>query len=349
MRVVIVGAGIIGAAIAHHLARRGHQVTVIDSGLPGQGASGRSFGWLNASYFLDTAHFRLRIAGLAAWQRLGLPMVRWPGCLWWDTTDRSFYDMHQALLELNYVVRDMAGDEIAAAEPGLAAPPDRALKFQAEGVADLPAAGRALLAEAQVIAGLEVTGLTDEGGRITGVDTAQGRLAADAVVLAAGVATPGLLAPLGVALPMLDRPGVLMRTPPVPPLLCHILAAPGQELLQDTEGRIVAPTSAGHQGDTAAQIQAVPQTLAAETRDRVAALLGRDDLTWAEVVQAARPVPGDGRPVVGRAGPEGLFVAVMHSGATLAAIVGDLVATEVEGGEAPLLAPFRPARFQATA
>ena len=41
--VVIVGAGIVGAAIAHRLARAGAAVTMIDRAGPGAGATGRSF------------------------------------------------------------------------------------------------------------------------------------------------------------------------------------------------------------------------------------------------------------------------------------------------------------------
>ncbi|GAB1363672.1 hypothetical protein MASR1M32_29080 [Rhodobacter sp.] len=59
---------------------------------------------------------------------------------------------------------------------------------------------------------------------------------------------------------------------------------------------------------------------------------------------AFRPVPGDGLPVIGAARP-GLWLAVMHSGATLAAITGEVVAEEIDGGESALLAEFRPGRF----
>ena len=49
MRIAIVGAGIVGACIAHRLATEGlHDVTLVEAGQrPGGGASGRSFGWIN--------------------------------------------------------------------------------------------------------------------------------------------------------------------------------------------------------------------------------------------------------------------------------------------------------------
>ena len=83
MQIVVIGAGVIGAAIAFQLARRGHAVTLLDSHGIAAGASGRSFGWINASYFLTEAHYRLRLEGIAAHRRLcetlpGNP-TGWPG------------------------------------------------------------------------------------------------------------------------------------------------------------------------------------------------------------------------------------------------------------------------------
>lgn len=46
MRVVIIGGGVIGAASAYELARRDHEVTVIDAGRTGQGASFGTAGWI---------------------------------------------------------------------------------------------------------------------------------------------------------------------------------------------------------------------------------------------------------------------------------------------------------------
>ena len=53
-------------------------------------------------------------------------------------------------------------------------------------------------------------------------------------------------------------------------------------------------------------------------------------------------------PVVGPVpGVENAYVAVTHSGVTLAPILGELTAAELVGGAAPaeLLAPFRPTRL----
>ena len=70
--VVVVGAGITGASIAHHLARRGVSVVVIEQSLQsGAGATGRSGGMVRA-YDPDTAIGELALPSLAAY--------RDPGC-----------------------------------------------------------------------------------------------------------------------------------------------------------------------------------------------------------------------------------------------------------------------------
>jgi glycine/D-amino acid oxidase-like deaminating enzyme len=60
-----------------------------------------------------------------------------------------------------------------------------------------------------------------------------------------------------------------------------------------------------------------------------------------------RPMPQDERPIVGPVpGMAGLYVAVTHSGVTLAPLVGQLVAQEVTTGQpSPLLAEYRLERF----
>ncbi|MGB0492417.1 MAG: FAD-binding oxidoreductase, partial [Paracoccaceae bacterium] len=60
-----------------------------------------------------------------------------------------------------------------------------------------------------------------------------------------------------------------------------------------------------------------------------------------------RPVPIDGFPVVGDIqGYKGVFIAVMHSGVTLAPLVGELLALEMlQVTKSPLLKSFRPSRF----
>ncbi len=350
MQIIVIGAGVIGASIAFQLGRRGHSVTILEGQGIAAGASGRSFGWINASFHLSPAHYRLRLEGIAAHRRLDglLPdsPIRWPGCLWFEEEGSAQLAFADGLRALGYPVETWDCDRIRRDLPQLGLMPESALFLPGEGAVDPGVLAARLIAAsgARLWRGVAALRLTEGGGRVTGVEMAQGALAADAVVVAAGTGAPALTGPLGIALPMLSRPGLILKTPPLPPLLPLVLWGPGGELRQDEAGRLVMPTAPNHQGDTAETIAGLAGAHADAAMTRLRRLLPAVRTDWDEVALAFRPVPGDGLPVIGAARP-GLWLAVMHSGATLAAITGELVAEEIDGGESALLAEFRPGRF----
>ncbi|MDA4630152.1 FAD-dependent oxidoreductase, partial [Escherichia coli] len=67
--VIVVGAGIIGASIAWHLARQGAAVTVVAEQSGGV-ATPASFAWINASWGNPEFYFRFRRYAMEGWQRL---------------------------------------------------------------------------------------------------------------------------------------------------------------------------------------------------------------------------------------------------------------------------------------
>ncbi|MEM8863160.1 MAG: FAD-dependent oxidoreductase, partial [Chloroflexota bacterium] len=70
-KVIIVGAGIIGASIAYHLAQAGADVTIIEKGKLGQGTTADSFAWINASRGKRPRHYyELNLQGIKEWHRL---------------------------------------------------------------------------------------------------------------------------------------------------------------------------------------------------------------------------------------------------------------------------------------
>lgn len=224
MKILIIGAGVIGASIAFQLARRGHQVTVLDSTGIAAGASGRSFGWINASYALSPAHFRLRLAGMAAHRRLdeALPSspTRWPGCLWFEEQGEAQRHFAEGLQSQGYKVEHWDQPRIRKTLPHVGETPETALYLPSEGAVDPADLARRLLQDtgAQLWRGVAARDLVEEQGKVIGVQTDQGRVHADHVILAAGTGAPDLLAPLGIKLPMLSRPGLILKTPPLPPL-----------------------------------------------------------------------------------------------------------------------------------
>ena len=350
--ILILGAGIMGAALAHHLSSLGGRVTVLEAGLPAHAATGRSFGWVNASFFLTEAHFHLRHAAMQAHQALARDLGLDPtpqSCLWYEATGPEFDRQQAVLARLGYPLRLLDRAEIAALEPHLANPPDRALLFPTEQAVDLAALTEALLAAAAtkgaaVITGTRAEALVTAQGRVTGIRSGDTMLNADHVILATGNGTPALLAPLGLTFPMLHRPGAIFRSQPLPRMLSHILATPEQEVRQDAAGRLIAPASAAHQSDSG-EATADPAALLRETLARLHALFPGADIRPDRITLAERPVPGDGLPAIGPVLP-GLSMAVMHSAATLAPLAAKLLAAEVMGlGDEADLTPFRPARF----
>ena len=61
-RVIVVGAGIIGASIAWHLAKAGADVTVVEAGETGGVATRNSWAWINATWGNPETYFETRKA-----------------------------------------------------------------------------------------------------------------------------------------------------------------------------------------------------------------------------------------------------------------------------------------------
>jgi glycine/D-amino acid oxidase-like deaminating enzyme len=352
MKVVVVGAGVIGASIALALSRAGIAVTVVDAGLPA--ASSTSFGWINASFYADTAHHRLRAASLEAYGRLMrvLPTatVSTCGALWWEAQGEALTDMQTSLNALGYPVEKLTREQAETLEPDINGLPPEVLRFPNEGCADVASLADAMLhiSGARVVSGVRVNSIALTGGAVSGVETTIGRIDADQVVVAAGNGAPSVLETVGVKLPMLTRPGLLVTTKPVTARIRSIMVTPHGEARQLSDGRILASAVVNHQGDESSEVTETAEDIAVRVLGWLEQMIAGENLEWDRLAFAYRPVPQDGLPVIGASGPNGLHIAVMHSGVTLAAIVGEAVAAEVrgQGGYDVLLSPYRPYRFQ---
>ena len=81
--VVVIGAGVYGAAVAASLTRRGARVTVVDAGAPGGGTSGATFSWINSCGKQPRPYHDLNVAGMEAHRRLAADV---PGGDWYHET-----------------------------------------------------------------------------------------------------------------------------------------------------------------------------------------------------------------------------------------------------------------------
>jgi glycine/D-amino acid oxidase-like deaminating enzyme len=346
--VIVVGAGIIGASIAWHLARDGARVTVVAEDNGGV-ATPCSFAWINASWGNPEFYYRFRHRSMAEWKRLagelpGLPLS-WCGSISWDLPpDRldAYVTEHGAW---GYGIERIDRAEISAREPHLTDIPDQALAVAEEGAVEPVAAARMLLADAEAsgasIVTAAVRGLIRTGERISGVVTSAGVIEADHVVLAAGAGSAPLTATIGITLPIETPAGLIVHSRPHPARLNGLVMANELHMRQTAEGRIIAGSDFG--GTAPGEDQ---HATAAALFDKIRRNLSDvPSLAMDFFTVGYRPTPKDGFPIIGNA-CDGLYIAVMHSGVTLAPLAGMLVAAEILRGETdPMLASFRLSRF----
>jgi glycine/D-amino acid oxidase-like deaminating enzyme len=188
-------------------------------------------------------------------------------------------------------------------------------------------------------------------GRVSAVVTADGEHhQVDAVVNAAGPDGNAIAGLVGHGLPMRYEPGLIARLDCGSVPVHRAMHAPRLELRPAGPGRLVL-----HSREIDSQLVShddFPPSLTRELHalalDVVPALAG-SAVTGARAM--SRPIPADGFPSVGALDDvPGYYEAISHSGITLAAIIGEVLAQEItEGTISPLIRPYRPGRLRETA
>jgi glycine/D-amino acid oxidase-like deaminating enzyme len=376
----VIGAGVLGVCIAARLAEAGATVTLLEQAEPGHAATRSSFAWLNANDKAPRAYHELNHAGMRAWATLsaGLGGAAWyrpVGNIEWAVTESGRAQLAARvgrLTEWRYPARLVGGAEAVELEPSLLLPGP---------VAGVQAAwfpGEGYLLTAQLVSHLTglaaqrgVTMVTGEPGRVTGLNTAAGAvravrtaagqvIAADAVVCCAGRWAPGLAAMTGAASPVplvpwavpgATAPGLVVQAGPVtPPGPVRVVHAPDVYLRPHVDGlvHLEAPDAAVDLHTPEAELRRWAEQLLHRARR---AVRGLDNAGLVSYRVCVRPMPADGQSIVGwLPGISGFYLAVTHSGVTLAAHLADLVTAELTNGTpAAELAPYRPGRFTAAA
>ncbi len=360
--VTVIGAGIVGAAVAWQLTEAGARVLVLEADTVARGATGNSFSWLNAVSKEPEAYHRLNALGMTEYEAvsraLGAEVRHGGGCLEWDDTDDAMERLRERVARLRargYAVRWLDRREVAELEPGIVlGHTETVAYYERDAWVDVPAVTRALVERARALGAVvhehtPVTAFHTQGQRVEAVVANGARIITGAVVICAGTGTPALTAMLGVPLPLERRPGLLAVTTPVPAgTLGRVVYAPGVHARPDVSGGL----RLGADDVDALTAEDTPPDPPPRWADVLvmrlrAALRVPPGIRVQRVHIGVRPIPTDGMSVVGRLpGWENVYIAVTHSGVTLGPLLGRLLAAEVTTGRPdPLLAPFRPDRF----
>ena len=368
MSVGVVGGGIVGASIAMHLARAGAQVTLFERSAPATGATAKSFAWINA--FTNNPHYRaLRIKSIYAYQELDKEIqlqVSWGGAIHWAENLAGAERLKANTAEFDqagYSARMITSQDVAEIAPNLRLGRFAAAMYSPlDGHVDPVQTTHIFLEQAKnhgaiVIHPCEVTELRFKGDRLSGVSTTAGEYSLDRLVVAGGVDTPTLAAQAGYTAPLIHAPGILVHTSKTKALLQQVVESPNIYFKQHRDGRITgtdesyAPDIPAHQG-----ILQGPQEMPDEIRlmhgERIlgkirSKLSGAGDANYDHLTLGYRPMPQDRLPIVGFSpGNSDVYIAVMHSGVTLAPIMGRYITHEIMNDDLiDELAPYRPDRF----
>lgn len=360
VRVVVVGAGVMGAAISYRLAQAGAEVTTVERRYPGGGTTSASFAILNAWDKSPASYLRLHQRSIEDHARLAAEVeggwLHADGAMHWvdeaDGMERVKMERLVAGLRAEGVtVEAISPREAMQIEPDLCLDAERVARVYvvpSEGWVDAVGMCHSLLHAAGALYGARVehaavVGLVRRGARVEGVMLDNGRqIAADVVVNAAGPDAGRIAALAGQALPLGHQVGVTFNTAPAPCCLRHLLRLPDLVMRPDGSSRLLIHPAAADQHAVPGRPMPLDAPVVQEALARVRALLpGLAEVPLEAARVGVRPMPHDGHPLVGRdPAVPGLYTAVTHSAVVLCARLALLIAQDLAGQPVEELNPY---------
>jgi len=374
--VVVVGAGIVGAACAFYASRAGLSVTVLERDWAGAGTTSRGEGNLLISDKAAGPELELALLSRTLWREIADEIgterleLEEKGGLVVATSDAALSDLHQfakSQREAGVDAAPVTADALHDHEPHLATDLPGGLRYAQDMQVQPVLAAAALLTAAQargarVERGVTVTGVErGKSGEVTAVLTDGGRFATRAVVNAAGTWGGEVSERLGAPVTVLPRRGFILVTEPLPRVVRHKVYSADyvSNVASDDAGLETSVVIEGTQGGTvligaSRERVGFDDTLPVEVVRRLAGQAVRlfpflGEIRLMRVYGGFRPYCPDHLPVIG-SDPRvpGLLHACGHEGAGigLAPATGRLIA-QMLTEEDPALdpAPFTPARF----
>ncbi|KAJ9143515.1 hypothetical protein NKR23_g6605 [Pleurostoma richardsiae] len=295
---------------------------------------------------------------VAEWRELeiqleeGLP-IQWGGVVHWvrpGGAASAFTATYERLRSWGVRTESLAADDVGHLVPAAIPGPVGAGNFLPNhGALDIQKTFDILLRRAKALGvyfktSFEVTAVRKEAsGKVILAAKGDRLLEADKVVISAGAGTSGLAKTIGTHIPVDLVSGTLAYSKPMPLVLHRVLNGPLGSIRQNPDGRVVTGLDYAPGADGKDVSEAYGRVLLKRAAEVVPALSGME---LDEMRVGYVPIPEDTRPVVGFCDTDKtIYVAVMMSGITMAALMGRLAATEVLGQPLALLEPYRPDRF----
>ncbi|KAM0239526.1 hypothetical protein ACHAP5_008248 [Fusarium lateritium] len=351
--VIVVGGGIVGASIAWHLSQE-TTVTVVAEDIGGP-ATAASFAWLNASSTSHKFYYDFRCRSLQRWKQIHQELpdvpISWSGSLNWHKPTEERVTNENNLNSWGYDVVRMDNGQITNSEPSVNTRilPEWALSYPGEGAVEAHIAARQFVAAAKdkgntKVVNATATGFCKSDGRITGVVLSSGQeIRGDHVVVAAGLGSVPLLATEGIMVPVTAVPALIVNSKTTQKRILNRLINSKYLYMRQTPDGIIR-AGCENPGDAPGDD---PEKTARDVFSQVQeSLIDGNKLEFDYYTIGHKPTPKGGLPIIGPTGLDAVSVAVMHSGVTNAAIVGELLSKQILMGETdPALDHFRLDRF----
>ena len=406
MKVVVLGAGVIGVSSAWYLAKAGHEVTVIDRqpaaaletsfANAGEISPGYSSPWaapgipMKALKWMFMEHAPLIIQPRPDWTKLSWMALMLMNCtaeayavnksrmvrlaeysrdclielraetgISYDQRTQGTLQLFRTEKQVAAAAKDIAvlkadgvpfevldADACVAAEPGLKAARHKiagGLRLPGDETGDCFKFTQSLAKMARALGvtfryGVGIDRLEAEAGRITAVHTSEGRVTADAFVVALGSYSPMLVKEFGIKLPVYPVKGYSITVP-----ITDEARAPVSTVMDETHkiaitrlgDRIRVGGMAEISGFDASLSPRRKATLTHSVEDLFG---GAGDQSRAAFWSGLRPMTPDGTPIVGRSPLANLFLNTGHGtlGWTMAAGSGRVLADIVTGRRAEI-------------